>query len=78
MRTTGDALPASSVEQTSAGAPQRSADADYGCVDWFQYQEVLADEALSARVRVTSRTALMAASLTPPAVVGDTVTLRCA
>ncbi len=78
MRNPGDALPAGSAELQPARGVQRAADADYGCVDWYQYQDVLTEEVLNVRVRVTARSTLTAASLASPAATIEAAALRCA
>ena len=58
MRTTGDASPASLAADPKPRPTVRVADAAYGCVDWFLYEEPLLAEAAAAvaeRARLAAR-----------------------
>ena len=71
----GPAEPRTARVPAAAHAP---ADADYGCVDWFQYQEAAHEDALATRlkVRASARSALVAARLGALSALGEGTALR--
>ncbi len=74
MRTTGCASPASLAGDPRPQPDVRVADAAYGCVDWFLYEDATLPKAAAAAE--AARLAQLAAALLPSA--ADSPELRCA